>query len=293
VDGTALSGAHARKTTHSTSQCWPPWLHTRYTTSATGPCRYASVNASYVPWPVRVPTTLQPRQVNMLVINVNANVGAGKTTFCKQRSGVARTAVVLETFNAELLKRAYQGWDKFAFQLSMAGNTTTGSLAMAKRQVDTMIRDRGPYGNLAFALMAVRNGELNKEQWLAYCDMFERDGAVMRDLLGIKTEQEVFVDIGTALCMDRVRQRARHGEESVNTVYLDAIRDAHALVWAWGAKHRPHGVDFLVADTFDSEAKPVDPRAFADVDFLSGSVQDLASVTGSVDADVLFGRVTE
>lgn len=174
---------------------------------------------------------------------VEANIGAGKTVFCKAFCNLLRyldtAAVVIEEYvNPELLQM-YLGKEedtpeqrlarrlKYAFlmqEIMCTERLNNYRRALKfKEQGMTVIMDRSLFGDLAFELMLFDSGMISKEEHSLYLNRLKEKSR----LLGVPDnviQLEVTIDVMKA----RIKKRGRAGEVAAyDTKYLTNLQTAY------------------------------------------------------------------
>lgn len=83
--------------------------------------------------------------------------------------------------------------------------------------------ERSPISNRhVFTQSLFMDGLMSPSEWDVYVGYFEA--------LGWKPDAMIFIDTPTQTCLDRVRARARPGEECVDAEFLDRVRSRYETV---------------------------------------------------------------
>lgn len=131
-------------------------------------------------------------------------IGAGKSTLLRQLNGSE------EAVNewGPLLKRFYENPERWAFALQMQVLLTQGEMAEG-------LTERSPHS----ALHVFARGSLTAHEWSLLEAWTERHGWV--------PDAVVFLRASPSVCLERIRSRAREGEEGITLEYLLELQRAY------------------------------------------------------------------
>lgn len=156
------------------------------------------------------------------IISVEGNIGAGKSTLLKELENHG-IIVFQEDLNnwGSLLERYYADPKRWMFKLQ-----TKILLAMKEQKkkidqinADYVIIERSPVSSFIFAKVGVELGLLDDEEFKILQGLAET--------LYWKPHHFVFLNVDHNLCFERVKARARKGEEAINLDYLKRLEDHH------------------------------------------------------------------
>lgn len=157
----------------------------------------------------------------MRVYVVEGNIGAGKSTVL-ERLRDEGYAVVPEPVDRWMESGALNGYykgevDPFTFQCHILQTKVEALRAVAGEEI--VVMERGFVGDAnVFLRYNVDKGFVTEFQFGVYMDM-------MRSMVGgMELSGVIYLDASAETCLERVRKRARPGEEGVSGSLLSDIR---------------------------------------------------------------------
>lgn len=174
-----------------------------------------------------------------LVLSIEGNIGAGKSTLLDCLRQICPEAVIVqepvldwEELKTDekrgLLESFYADQKTYAFQLQMFALLTRFQSINACTQFnEIVVAERSILSDsCVFAQTLQRNGCLSTSEsailkrWSGY--------------LSTRLPESVFIYVKTPVdvCMDRIQQRARKGEEKITPAYLGQIEEQHRIMLA-------------------------------------------------------------
>lgn len=159
----------------------------------------------------------------MKVYAVEGNIGAGKST-ALERLRDAGYAVVPEPVDRWVASGALEGYyrgdvDPFTFQCHIL-QTKAEALRSLEGSPEIVVMERGFVGDASVFLRSnVDRGLVTEFQFEVYLD-------IMQTLVGdVEFGGVVYLEASPATCLERVRRRARPGEEGVSEALLKEVGD--------------------------------------------------------------------
>lgn len=188
-------------------------------------------------------------KVTMNIFSIEGNIGAGKTTFLKQLDEVLPkdkfvvlfepveewTKIKLsETLNCEsdvnLLGLFYEDQKRYSFMFQMHALQTRYLLlnkTIQENQDKTIICERSPWTDYEiFVKMLNNEGNFSALEMHLYKTWFD---LMYDNLINIKSKFSgiMYLKVDPETCLDRINQRNRGGEHSIQKSYLDALHSQH------------------------------------------------------------------
>ncbi len=187
---------------------------------------------------------IQTQMTTPILISIEGNIGAGKSTLLQKLKAahpewffvdepVAQWMALQNADGTSLLELFYkdkQRWS-YTFQnvavltraeelrktLDLAAESGTESpVIVMERCLDTDAE--------VFARMLKDEGCLNQIEW----DLYQRWRKVLIETFNLpKTTGYIWMDASPLVCAERIKMRARHGEEDIPLGYLEELDDAH------------------------------------------------------------------
>lgn len=190
---------------------------------------------------------------NLTVVNVEGNIGAGKSTVLElvRQEGVV-SQVVAEPVSewTEHLLGSYSSEDgSWALPLqSLVECTRTECLLRAARVEDAhservLLVERSQSSSKVFAELTV-----SEEEMFAFDVLQARHRNILKQRFDAVREVTVYLRCDPTECLRRTRKRAREGEEGVSHEFLQKVHDAH---------ERCFGNSDLVIDCSGSDQRDV------------------------------------
>lgn len=168
-------------------------------------------------------------------VAVSGNIGAGKTTLCKQLSKITGSAVRTEDWRSvKDLPKFYHDKARYAFSCQM------GFLALRTREAATLtyydslhapgsvgsrpllIHDRCGHEDMVFSATMRDQGYMREEEWETYQAIFK---ALYKHVYIPKPDVIVFLDVSPETCFERVSERAREAETTGPGITLEYLRE--------------------------------------------------------------------
>jgi deoxyadenosine/deoxycytidine kinase len=173
-----------------------------------------------------------------LVIEVEGNIGSGKSTLTKAMKTVMNTAsssdnaseVFFETINNDFLAAFYTETKRYSFAFQMYMLTTRlyqmeEATRQAKQEGKMVMLDRGAVGDTVFAILNHTMGNMDDTEFGIY-------KSVCRDRLprsiSDKVDMVLYLDVDPDTCHRRVTgERKNDAEEGIPISYLRAVDECY------------------------------------------------------------------
>tara|TARA_Y100001973_G_scaffold100556_1_gene161885 strand:+ start:755 stop:1273 length:519 start_codon:yes stop_codon:yes gene_type:complete len=158
-----------------------------------------------------------------LLVAVEGNIGAGKTTVLKELESRGYRVFYenLETWKP-LLDLFYENpkrWS-FALQVSILQDMYVGRLkAKILEEERIVFFERSPQSSKIFTVLSHARKYLTDIELNTYHELF--------GCLGWKPDITVLIDTPVVTCQERIQERNREGEEAIEFQYLQEIDEHH------------------------------------------------------------------
>jgi deoxyguanosine kinase len=173
-----------------------------------------------------------------MIVQIEGNIGAGKTTLARNLSKAVDGLCIEELFVPAWLDAFYNNPEgmTLAFQTKMAalvGPARAVSMINSADFASTeyAITDRGLFGNLVFAATALRSKYMSNAQFklhLGFMEFIKSDSMLPDVVIYLRAPPEA--------CLARIQQRGRTEEKSVELSYLQTLHEVHeTYLGAWKA----------------------------------------------------------
>lgn len=191
-----------------------------------------------------------------LFIVVEGNIGSGKTTFCNALADIRKKTQSCELLPEPVDKPSFRHllglfytdpkrW-AFAFQmyaLKERFNQHTWAAELSNNNT-SVVQDRSIYADGCFGIIAHEQGNMTREEWEIYAEMF----AAMKRFLRYP-DVLVYMRVPPEVCKERMDSRKRPEEAGVPLDYLKKLHDQHEQFVAEMSKytrvmvceHSPYG----------------------------------------------------
>jgi thymidine kinase/deoxynucleoside kinase len=191
-----------------------------------------------------------------LVIEVEGNIGSGKSTVTKAMKSVMNnhsqentSEVFFETINNAFLAAFYTETKRFSFAFQMYMLTTRlyqmeEATRQAKQENRMVMLDRGAVGDTVFALLNHKMGNMDDTEINIY-------KSVCRDRMPRSISENVdmvlYLDVDPAECHRRVTgERKNDAEEGIPLAYLQAVDECYFhLMMDWMGSIDANHSDFI------------------------------------------------
>lgn len=162
---------------------------------------------------------------DIFVVAVEGIIGAGKTTLTKRLRDELHLHEVPEPVEDNpFLERFYKDQKKWAFPMQMwMVQRRAESIADAVENHKNIITDRSLVGDMVFAKMHRKNGNIDDEMWPVYSDTWR----MMNRLLAPAPDVMVFLDVNPSTAFKRIHNRGRQSE--VDGITLSYLQDLCAM----------------------------------------------------------------
>lgn len=157
-----------------------------------------------------------------IIVAIEGNVGAGKSTLlrCLAKMGFVVYEENIDTWRS-LLELFYDNPKRWSFTLQaaiLADLVTQHEAAMSQKKT-VVFFERSPCSSMIFAKLARRSKYMSEVEFSTYMRLYEK--------LAWTADVTIHVDTPPETCMERIKKRARPGEEKVDMNYLEAIDACH------------------------------------------------------------------
>lgn len=179
-----------------------------------------------------------------ILISIEGNIGAGKSTLLRKIKDahpewfyvdepVDQWLALKDDDDVSLLDHFYQDKSRWAYTFqnvavltrAEALRKTLDAAAESGLEHPIIIMERCLETDAeVFAKMLKEEGAMNAIEW----DLYERWRKVLVENFNLpKTTAYIWVDTPPIVCKERIRQRAREGEDDIALEYLECLDDAH------------------------------------------------------------------
>jgi deoxyadenosine/deoxycytidine kinase len=173
---------------------------------------------------------INPNQARYPLLWVEAIIGAGKTTFCREVGKRLELRIIEEPADSNpLLTKFYKDKKTWGFPMQMwllERRKLMQQLAALEATgiggYKGAILDRSISGDRVFAKLLYKQGLMPKECWQVYENSY--DGACRTLLPPTKL---IFLDVQPETAFERMKKRGRKAEETVPVEYLKALREGY------------------------------------------------------------------
>lgn len=162
----------------------------------------------------------------MVHITIDGNIGAGKTTVLTKLEGSDGFDIQYEPISDwTMFEKFYKApvgiasTDVYAFETEVQMTRTSQVLESAGRNA---IFERSPFlQTYCFSTIAYKNKQLTQQQY----DNLMMHAKVLEDFM--KDSFRVYIDVPVDVCVQRIMQRNRKGEERIERSLLEKIEKAY------------------------------------------------------------------
>lgn len=163
------------------------------------------------------------------IVCIEGNIGAGKSTVCKMmdeylKSNGIETVMYPEPFNQKMLEQFLSNQWKYAysFQLYMLTRRQVCFVQalQQKKEGKCCIIDRSLMGDYVFATVQVELGNMTKDEFEIYRDVYESFNEFKPDLT-------IFLEADVDVVINRIVKRDRNGEDKYNINYLNVVNNVY------------------------------------------------------------------
>jgi deoxyadenosine/deoxycytidine kinase len=173
-----------------------------------------------------------------IIISLEGNIGAGKSTLFNELKAVHpewtfvdepvdEWMTLRDSDGKSLLQKFYEDRRRWAYTFQITA-LLSRSKALSRAAVDSqvIITERSLEADRnVFAKMLSNEGEINQLEWNLYQAWYQHVNTMCP-----KIDAFIHLDTPVTICDDRMRQRARAGENSIAVEYLDKLDNYH---FAW------------------------------------------------------------
>ena len=155
--------------------------------------------------------------------------GVGKSLLAKSIANSCENSIMLEEeFDETILKEYIDNMKEKAseFQFSIQESTIKRmkrAVELAKQGFNVYV-DRGLEGNACFASLQNQNGLINDDDMIRYRETFKYEKIEGLHEILMKT---IYMRASPQFCLQRIKQRARSGEDSYSLDYLTGLKMKH------------------------------------------------------------------
>ena len=158
-----------------------------------------------------------------IIVAVEGNIGAGKTTILHELEKKGYTVFYenLESWEP-LLLLFYQDPARWSFTIQVAilqDLHLNWAKAQSLPEKEIVFFERSPKSSKIFTFISHARHYLSDLELKTYNILYE--------CLGWEAALTVMIDTSVPSCLDRINQRNRNGEESINAQYLSDIESRH------------------------------------------------------------------
>lgn len=173
---------------------------------------------------------INPSATRYPLLWVEAIIGAGKTTFCREVGKRLNMRVIEEPVKDNpILEKFYKDQKTWAFPLQMY-YLEKRKLAQQLAAIEATgiggfqgaMLDRSISGDRVFAKMHNKKGNISDECWQIYEDSYD---AACRTLL--PPTKLIFLDVQPETAYERMKMRGREAENTVPLEYLRDLREGY------------------------------------------------------------------
>lgn len=172
-----------------------------------------------------------------IIISIEGNIGAGKSTLIKQIQNYFERNVVfiqepidewntIQTKeNKTILECFYENQEKYAFSFQMMAyisRIATLQKAIEENPNSILIVERSVYTDkFVFAKMLYDNGQINEIEHQIYLKWFDFF------LCKLPNVYTIYLRTNPSICLERIKKRNREGEENISIAYLENCHKYH------------------------------------------------------------------
>jgi deoxyadenosine/deoxycytidine kinase len=167
----------------------------------------------------------------MKTFSIEGNIGSGKSTLIELLKlhlplqfldePVKVWDTIRDSFGVTILEKYYQDPKRYAFSFQMMAYITRLS-AMRKAKGEILFTERSIYTDREiFAKMLYDSGKIEPIEYSIYLNWFNEF------LDDINIDGLIYVYTPPELCVNRINQRSRKGEESIPLEYIKQCNDYH------------------------------------------------------------------
>lgn len=163
------------------------------------------------------------------IVCIEGNIGAGKSTVCKlmkeylESNGI-ETVMYPEPFNQKMLEQFLSNQWKYAypFQLYMLTRRQVCFVQalQQKKEGKCCIIDRSLLGDYVFATVQLELGNMSKDEFEIYKDVYESFHEFKPDLT-------IFLEADVDVVINRIVKRNRNSEDKYNINYLNVVNNVY------------------------------------------------------------------
>lgn len=172
-----------------------------------------------------------------IIISIEGNIGAGKSTLIKQIQNDFEKKVVfiqepIDEWNTiqthkkkTILECFYENQEKYAFSFQMMAyisRISTLQKAIEENPDSILIVERSVYTDkYVFAKMLYDNQQINEIEYQIYLKWYD---FFLRKLPSIYT---IYLRTNPIICLERIKTRNREGEDNISISYLEDCHKYH------------------------------------------------------------------
>ena len=171
----------------------------------------------------------------MIYISLEGNIGAGKSTLIK---ALGDSAVIVDepvqewmdlkdSNGMSILELFYDDPYRYAYTFqhaSMMTRTQKVDEAMNRGYPEVLLSERSLVtDHEIFVKTLHKDGTLTDLEYKLYCMTLQ----MFIENRGVYPSAFIYIDTPPEVCLERIRKRARHGEERITLEYLRKLDDAH------------------------------------------------------------------
>lgn len=176
----------------------------------------------------------QPARVNRIIISLEGNIGAGKSTVGQRlkASGLfdfleEPISLWREGFAANLLQRMYTDMDRWAFTFQIMAFVTrvkTWQEILSRTDHQRVVLERSVFTDRrVFAANLHRRGAISDVEWELYCGLWD----FLVSHYCVQPDHIIYLRTPVDVCMERIRVRGREEESQISLEYLRQIEELH------------------------------------------------------------------
>lgn len=178
---------------------------------------------------------------NSFLVSFESLIGAGKSTLCKSidytlDSYDYPTIWYPEPINRSFVKLFYSNIPRYAFSFQSIiirerTHIYTDGLKFVMNNGGIAAIDRGPYGDLSFALMHRKSGNINPAEFAVYTELIEEYPFPTNEIRSKYTDVKryvVYLECSPEKCRERIIKRGNQEEiDGVTLEYLQGLEDSY------------------------------------------------------------------
>lgn len=181
-----------------------------------------------------VRATAQPARESRLIISLEGNIGAGKSTVGERlrSSGLfdfleEPLSLWREGFTANLLQRMYADMERWAFTFQIMAFVTrvkTWQEILSRTDHERVVLERSVFTDRhVFAANLHRLGAISDVEWELYCGLWD----FLVSNYCVQPDHIIYLRTPTEVCLERIRARGREEEKGITLEYLQQLEELH------------------------------------------------------------------